>query len=513
MSESFLTTNQSRAVSLKDIPVLEYDRFYETVLALMEEEGSHCLNYFAFPFEGQLRFLCFIAQDTDKNIRILSHSLEYDVSTGASVQQVFQLKALTEKCVAMHIFEREISENYGIGFTGHPWLKPLRFPHSDGTAVGKIKEYPFYTITSDELHEVGVGPVHAGIIEPGHFRFICMGEKVLHLEIQLGYQHRGIEKLIAESSSGLKTCLLVENIAGDTAVGHCMAHAALIESLQPVEVPRPLRVERAIALELERIAMHLGDTAALCADIAYQLGQVVNESLRTLVINTTQLWCGSRFGKGLVRPLGTNYHMQHKIAESILKNLDIVLKRYIPMSDKMFSMPSVLSRYDGIAALGYDQLRNIGAVGMAARMGGLARDIRKTHPDSIYEKIFPGPVVLDSGDVLARALLRRKEIEQSVGLIGELLSDDIREDAPPGVPDYSTGLAAGAVGVRLVEGWRGEICHVAVTDDKGKVIHYKVKDPSMHNWMALALAMRNQEISDFPVCNKSFNLSYCGNDL
>ena len=182
-----------------------------------------------------------------------------------------------------------------------------------------IDNYPFYEIDSEELHEVGVGPIHAGVIEPGHFRFICNGEKVLHLEIQLGYQHRGIEKLFIEKNESLQRCILSESIAGDTSIGHALAHSQLIESLAGIEVSETLQIERCIALEMERLAVHIGDTAALCGDVAYQLGQVVCEALRTTIINTTQLWCGNRFGKGLVRPGGSNYPLSNNVADEILQ--------------------------------------------------------------------------------------------------------------------------------------------------------------------------------------------------
>ena len=196
-----------------------------------------------------------------------------------------------------------------------------------------MDNYPFYAIESEELHEVGVGPIHAGVIEPGHFRFICNGEKVLHLEIQLGYQHRGIEKLLIEKKDSLQRCILSESIAGDTSVGHALAHSQLIESLAGIEVSETLQIERCIALEMERLAVHIGDTAALCGDVAYQLGQVVCEALRTLIINTTQLWCGNRFGKGLVRPGGSNYPLSDDVADEILRVLADTGRRFCEVAD------------------------------------------------------------------------------------------------------------------------------------------------------------------------------------
>jgi len=500
----YICHGHQAAIPLQEIPVMDYAAFSALLPDRMGDEDVHCLNYFAFPYQDGLLFPCILANDRLGITEVFAHYVHPEIR---------ELPSLTPQCFALHVFEREIHENFGIGFPDHPWLKGIRFPFNRADQAKTMDNYPFYAIEGDELHEIGVGPVHAGVIEPGHFRFICNGETVLHLEIQLGYQHRGIEHLMLQSSD-LKRALMAESIAGDTAVGHSTAHALLIEALTGFALPETIAVERTIALELERIAIHIGDTAALCTDVAYQLGQVVNESLRTLVINTTQQWCGNRFGKGLVRPLGTRYPLTPEIITAIQTNLKQVLDRFLPMSDYLFSMPSVLARFDGIGVVSRDQLKSIGAVGMAARMGGLKRDLRNSHPSGLYTKIPVDPVVLHNGDVLSRALLRRKEIEKSADLILRLITLHQSLPANSLMPDYNTHrYLPDQLVFGLAEGWRGEICHVAVTGQDGTLIHYKIKDPSLHNWMALALAVRNQEISDFPVCNKSFNLSYCGNDL
>jgi Ni,Fe-hydrogenase III large subunit len=374
----------------------------------------------------------------------------------------------------------------------------------------------------------------------------------LHLEIHLGYQHRGVERLFVEKQGILAQSILAESIAGDTAVGHSLAYAGIIESLAGMMVSTQLSMERIIALELERIAIHIGDTAALCTDIAYQFGQVVNEALRTVIINTTQFWCGNRFGKGMVRPGGTNYPLTGDVIAEILNNLKDVEERYLQVTDRIFSLPSVLGRFEGTGKLTTMQATLIGAVGMAARSSGMYRDIRWSHPFAAYAGHPFEPVMLHKGDVWSRAMLRKLEVVKSMEVIREMLkaiknyelkitdSDAIEsvEGYPEEMPTpkgetrkakpetrnaqrltrnqkpiYELSLAPSSLAISLVEGWRGEICHIALTDDDGKIIHYKAKDPSLHNWMALALAVRNQEISDFPLCNKSFNLSYCGNDL
>jgi Ni,Fe-hydrogenase III large subunit len=318
---------------------------------------------------------------------------------------------------------------------------------------------------------------------------------------------------MVDKQSGLQRMLLAESIAGDSSVAHGLAHAALIESLAGKKIGDRLQIERNIALELERIAVHIGDTAALCTDVAYQFGQVVNEALRTIVINTTQLWCGNRFGKGLIRPGGTNYPSTENFLIEMLQNLDEVEKRFVDITDLIYSLPSVLLRFDGVGVITQEQARLIGAVGMAARITGIPRDIRKSHPFQHFKNHPIEPVLLTGGDVLARGMLRSKEVLYSIGYIRKWAEQLIQAKEDQGKPNYNYNLQPDSFSISLTEGWRGEICHTAITNHKGQLIHYKIKDASFHNWMALALAVRNQEISDFPVCNKSFNLSYCGNDL
>ena len=496
--------NGSTAVDIRNIPVIGYQPFFEEVCGLLASSSNHCLSYYCLPSSDRIRFVCCIADDKTGTVRVISH----EAPRGGS-----PLKSLTSLVPAMHIFEREIHENHGVAFTEHPWLKPVRYPHDRADMQSVMTNYPFYEIDGEELHEVGVGPIHAGVIEPGHFRFICNGEKVLHLEIHLGYQHRGVEKLFLSAKNPLQRAILAENIAGDTAIGHGLVHAQLIESLSGIEICEALQIERCIALEMERIAVHIGDTAALCGDVAYQLGQVGCEALRTMVINTTQQWCGNRFGKGLIRPGGTNNHLTDEMADMILQVLGEVEMRFSDLADRIYSLPSVLGRFEDIGTVTRQQAGLLGAVGMAARTCGISRDTRMTHPFQYYRKYKVIPVVLESGDVLARGMLRAREVRSSAAIIRELIGAWRGTEKAVGGPVYDYSLRPGSFAVSVAEGWRGEICHTALTDSEGRISHYKVKDPSQHNWMALALAVRNQEISDFPVCNKSFNLSYCGHDL
>jgi len=493
------------AVTLKEIPVLDYAGFFDQTVALLNNKENHVLNYFAHSYGSKLRFFILIASDDTHGVFIFSHIQEKSVSV---------LKSMAAVSYPLHIFEREIHERLGIDFRGHPWLKPVRYPHDRYNVSTVMGDYPFYAIDSEELHEVGVGPVHAGVIEPGHFRFICHGENVLHLEIQLGYQHRALERIFTEKKSILQMSLLSESIAGDTAVGHALAYSQVAEAFTDHEPDTGLQAERVIALEMERMAVHIGDTAALCGDVGYQPGQVACEAIRTLMINSTQDWCGNRFGKGLIRPGGTNYPVSDELNSSLNARLAEIRRRFINATDLIYGNTGIISRFENTGTVSLQQARKAGAVGMAARTAGLKRDIRSSHPFQAFRNIPYESSILESGDVLARGIMRVMEFELSYSAVIKLLqrSGENKSTLRPS-PDYSMHFPPETMAVSLVEGWRGEICHCALTDETGDISLYKIKDPSIHNWMMLALAVRGEEISDFPVCNKSFNLSYCGHDL
>ncbi len=496
--------NISRAVALKDIPTVGYAALYDDLRERLKQERYHVAHYFALPDDSQLRFYVILLDDEEHRIMLASFTMDYYDDTA--------LPSLTALHPAMHPFEREIAELYDVEFDSMPWNKPLRFSFDRRNRNSTMDNYPFYTIEGDSLHEVNVGPIHAGIIEPGAFRFICNGENVLHLEIALGYQHRGVEKSFAATDNRLRQTLLAESVAGDSAVSHALAFVAAVEKLAGRDADAGLVRERAVAAELERMAMHIADTGALSMDVGYQLGQVACEALRTMTINTTQAWCGNRFGKGLIRPLGTNKPLTPEKIDTIRRNVAEIRRRYDEVRQDIKSSPTVLARYEQCGVVPRADMLRIGGVGMAARASGACRDIRASHPAGIYASIPHESIVKRHGDVMARLMVRCREVLQSADLIERLLADFT--PAPnPSRPDYEAALAPESLAVGLVEGWRGEICHVAVTDAEGRIAAYKVKDPSLHNWLALALAVRGEGISDFPICNKSFNLSYCGHDL
>lgn len=504
-SEKILRIKNHQSIGLNKIPVTDYESFTGLVLETLKDENTHCVIYYAYRISNGLQFIMTIADDATHDIIIFSHILE------SSDKQ--SLASLSEKVIALHIFEREIHENFGIEFIHHPWLKPVRFAHNRANHNLQINDYPFYSIESEELHEVGVGPIHAGIIEPGHFRFICNGENVLHLEIQLGWQHRGIEQLFLENKQNLQRNLLAENIAGDTVIGHTSTFAQVIEALAVKQVLEQIQIERAMALELERIAIHTGDIAALCVDAAYQLGANVFGILRTPIINFMQSWSGNRLGKGLVRIGGTHFPFTEYLKQDLLKILYDFEIRFEEMAYSTYRLPSIQNRFDFVGEVSKQQAHLIGTVGLSARMSNIYRDIRVSHPNEAYRKFPYKTITVEKGDVFARFLLKKKEIRKSIAWIRNVLSNYKFDSAQTEKPNYHLPLMSDQFAISLTEAWRGEICHCAITNTKGELKHYKIKDPSMHNWKAMELSQRNVEISDFPINNKSYNLSYCGHDL
>ena len=498
---NYITIKNNQTVPVSDIPVLSYSEFRSLNTGfLVNSPERHCVNYFGYPSGNLIHLICCIADDSAHEINL----------SACRVKSTDELDSFTALNFCFEKFEREIHENFGIRYTNHPWLKPVRYAKNRADQSQTIANYPFFAIESDELHEVGVGPIHAGIIEPGHFRFICNGEQILHLEIQLGYQHRGIEQQFLEKKKLLQRTLIAESIAGDTVVGHTTAFSHVWESLCGFNVSHDTEYSRILALELERMAVHTGDLSAACTDIAYQLGSSVFGRLRTPIINFMQEWGGNRLSKGLIRPGRNQYPFTPELAQRLAGILDVYEPDFDEMNRQLFQLPSALSRFERTGVVSYDDVLAIGTVGMAARMSGLNRDIRSSHPFGLYPELNHEPIIKHHGDVYSRMQIRKQEVKQSMEYIRRLIGN---------VPEYTDAVPlpespqANSFALSLVEGWRGEICHCAITGDKGELIIYKVKDPSFHNWLALALSVRNNEISDFPICNKSFNLSYSGHDL
>ncbi|MFH1008700.1 MAG: NADH-quinone oxidoreductase subunit C [Candidatus Latescibacterota bacterium] len=490
-------TNNLQAVDLADIPQLPIDSFRSQILESLAAK-RRCVQFFGDE-EGDKVIVYAVLAD---------HHLSRLYVAATVFDNEKKYPSLTPQAPSMHLFERELFEQVEIEPLGHPWLKPVR----KGIAGIRATEtpYPFFQMDGEETHEVGVGPIHAGVIEPGHFRFSCHGEEVYHLEIELGFGHRGVEDLFIRHRER-PSCLLhlAESIAGDTVIGHGGAFVRAMESLSGISVSRRAMIVRTVALELERVGVHLGDLSALAGDVAYLTGNAIFGALRTRAINTSMAVCGSRFGRGLLAIGGIRFDISNELRKTIETTLSEVEDQVELAGAVMFSSASTMERFEKTGVVSESTAIEIGMVGPAARASGRAMDVRADFPFGPYNQFPVHPITYHTGDVFARAYIRYVEIKQSLRIIREQLANLSGQT----LKSQKAALQPNRLVVSLAEGWRGEIAHVAITNADGKLRRYKIKDPSFHNWLALALAVRNEGISDFPLCNKSFNLSYCGFDL
>jgi Ni,Fe-hydrogenase III large subunit len=506
MRAAWLSLHNSETAPLQDIPVLGQHELRDATLSTIAE-GARIAAFFGYPLANDaVRLIMILAQERTGSLLL------------AAMDARDEYPALTPDCPQAHWFEREIAEQWSITPAGHPWLKPIRFHPSyrseqvfhQQTNASAIRPgvTNFFQVRGAEIHEVAVGPVHAGVIEPGHFRFQCHGEHVFHLEISLGYQHRGVENALLGGPTK-RTIHYMETLAGDTSVGHATASCQAVEALSDSQVPARAQALRGIALELERLANHVGDLGALAGDVGYLPTASYCGRLRGDFLNMTALLCGSRFGRGFVRPGGVGFDVEATHTKQLLARLESAFADVTSAAGLLWETPSILARFEETGTVARATGEELGLVGLAARACGIERDVRQEFPSGIF-RFFQIPVsTWHTGDVFARAYVRWLEIQRSVAFIREQLS--ALSDGPIHTP--LAPLEPSRVVVSLVEGWRGELCHVALTDAEGRFSSYKIVDASFHNWMGLALALRNQQISDFPLCNKSFNLSYCGHDL
>ncbi|MDE1943727.1 MAG: NADH-quinone oxidoreductase subunit C [Betaproteobacteria bacterium] len=404
--------------------------------------------------------------------------------------------------------QRAVADLWGITACGaadtRPWLDHGLWPDSRGT-----RDYPFVQVSGDGVHEIPVGPVHAGIIEPGHFRFSVVGEKVLRLEARLGYTHKGISHRFTELAPA-EAYRLAGRVSGDSTVAYAWAYCMALESATGTSVPERARWLRALLLERERVANHLGDLGALGNDAGFAVGLAQFSRLREDWLRLSKDCFGHRLLMDCVVPGGVTADLPDGTADAMRKQCDAVAGEVAELRTLYDGHAGLQDRFLGTGRVEAPLASRLGLTGLAGRASGIAADLRCDQPWTPYAQLNVLMATQRNGDVAARVAVRFDEVFESLRLIRELL-----EGLPAGpVSTPFNALPANARGAGRVEGWRGEVLVALALDEQGHRLRYcHCHDPSWHNWPVLEHAVMGNIVPDFPLINKSFNLSYSGHDL
>lgn len=416
-------------------------------------------------------------------------------------------------------FEREMHDLFGIVPTGHPLPRRLvrHFHWPQGwypmlTDAGEPPEfgdvdgpYPFRTVEGQGVYEIPVGPVHAGMIEPGHFRFSVVGETILNLKIRLWFVHKGLEKLFQHRhpADGLE---LAERVSGDTAIGHGLAFCQAVEDARGIPVPEDAQRLRAILLELERLYNHVTDLGALCNDVGHSILNTHAQRVREQLLRINDTVTGHRLLRGAIRPGGTEIRALPDVKQLAAISADVA-----EIVDLALGNTVVADRFTGTAILTARQATDLDTLGYVARASGLSVDARHDHP-FLPAELPRAQHRHTEGDVLSRFHVRAEEFRHSIDLITHL-TGELRNRTSSFAPEDRRPSGTARSGVGIVEGWRGTIVHRIEITAEGRLSRVKIADPSFFNWPALPVALADTIVPDFPLTNKSFNLSYAGNDL
>jgi Ni,Fe-hydrogenase III large subunit len=426
---------------------------------------------------------------------------------------------------AANRLERHLQDMLGVAFLDHPdsrrWTRhqawaegsyPLRvdFPVA-GLGPGRTppdSEYPFERVQGSGVCEIPVGPVHAGIIEPGHFRFQAVGEDVLRLEERLGYVHKGIEK-IAVGRDATALARLAGRVSGDSTVAHAWAACMAMERATGALVPQRALVLRAILAERERIANHLGDTGAVCNDVGFAFVHMQCAALREQWQRRSRELFGHRLMMDAVVPGGVAHDLDSAAVKLLRADQGQLRTAIVPLFDIIDDQPSLEDRLVGTGRLSAADARALGCTGYVGKASGRAFDVRLDSAYAPYNRYQPTVTALIEGDVAARVRVRMSEVHDSLALMNRIL-----ESLPDGPLTVLLPPArAGSAGFGVVEGWRGEILTYVRFDESGRIARFFPRDPSWFTWPALERLIHGNIVPDFPVCNKSVNGSYSGEDL
>jgi Ni,Fe-hydrogenase III large subunit/Ni,Fe-hydrogenase III component G len=411
-------------------------------------------------------------------------------------------------------FEREMLDLYGIRPIGHPrprrlirhahWPEdwhPMRATAGPGPQFGASGRFPFLTVEGPGVYEIPVGPVHAGLIEPGHFRFSVVGETVLRLKARLWFVHRGLEQLF-EGRTATGAVELAERVSGDTSAAHALAHSLAVEDALGIELPDEAHRLRALVVELERLYNHAADLGALANDVGFALANAHTQRIRERLLRLNQTVTGHRLLRGAIRPGGV---VLQGVPEAT--SLRSIAADLAEVAELTLSNAVVYDRFAGTSVLQPDDARAMGCLGYVARASGIRTDARLEHPTTALPVTEIGAT---TGDVLARYTVRRDEFAAASQLATYLIES---HKGPIEYTAASPVIRRSCSGIGITEGWRGTIVHRIEIDDNARITRAKIVDPSWFNWPALPVAMTDTIVPDFPLTNKSFNQSYAGNDL
>ncbi|MGA2080341.1 MAG: NADH-quinone oxidoreductase subunit C [Holophaga sp.] len=422
--------------------------------------------------------------------------------------------------------EREMRDLFGIIPVGHPDPRPLvvhdgwprgvfplrkSFDGSCRVPVEPAAEFPHMVAEGEGVFEIPVGPIHAGIIEPGHFRMTSVGETVLHLDARLFYTHRGLEKRMEELAP-LEAFHIAERICGVCSVAHSMGYCEALEQIAGISAPRRARLVRSLVLELERIYNHIGDIGNLCAGAAFHYGTATGALLKERLQQMNERLTGNRFLRGLLVPGGVRLDLPDPLLEMLQAALRDTSRGLDDLMGCIEANPSVVDRFDDTGLLTHQAAVDLAVTGVAARASGVDRDARRDHPHGAFAD--PEAPVLrvataSEGDVMARLKVRALEASESIRLVGEFV---LRLEPGPLSVALADPLPGGCIGISAIESARGEAVHWLRTDAAGRVERYHLRSPSYHNWPAVALAAEQAIVPDFPLVNKSFELCYSCTD-
>jgi Ni,Fe-hydrogenase III large subunit len=426
------------------------------------------------------------------------------------------VRSIALRVPAASWYERELHDQYGIEVSGHPDLRPLVFHenwpdevHPMVDAVDRVawasREYRFLTVQGHGVAEVAVGPVHAGVIEPGHFRFSVMGDTVLHLELRHFYTHKGTEKLFEGTPVNAGT-MVAESVSGDNCFAHAVAYSQAVENAYGVAAPPRASAIRLIGLEFERFVCHISDVGGLCTDVGFSVAAASVTRIKEFLFQASSECCGTRYWRGIAVPGGLRYDLDSRKVLELSQAVSLAARQFSDLAQVIIETPSIQNRFETAGILRKDAARELAIVGPVARASGIDLDVRRDHPYGHYHGVEFKVPITHYGDVMARAKIRIEEAAISARLIQHTASA-----LPVGSVLMPLELRGELHGASAVESPRGELYYWLEGHD-GRLTRCHIKSPSFQNWPAMPFAVADNIIADFPLINKSFNLSYSGCD-